>query len=276
MSSFKGSSIEDLRLAAQYLKIHVKDYQGLGIESLLNARDPLLLHVASSGQLIAYNHWVLFLGIENGQARILDTRNGVRLVPLGKLCARWDGIALAAHLDEQPQVNYGQIELRSSFLYVLAAAGVVLLGTVAAQFLFRGFWLGVSVFVIGTTVLAGYGSFKDYSATRCVEANDYLYAVLQEKNFDVVTKEQLTQLLTDQEQPITLIDARRNRSFILGSIPGAINLPVDIAEADLEANLEGIPRSKSASSDTSCSQTRPLNLLPSSCHSSNWCLVSTC
>lgn len=244
VSGFRGSSITDLEKAAEKLNIRLKDFKGLGVNSLLSAKDPLILHVASSGQLIAYNHWVLFLGCENGKARILDSRNGVRLIPFGRLCARWDGIALAAYRGDKPQVDYAQIELKTSFVRITCAALLILIGTYFIKSRYTGFLSGLIVFGIASTVFVVYGASQQHSVLRDTEANDYLFAVLEKKQFDLVSLQDLVSALEEDEPPYTLVDARRQRSFARGSIPTAINLPVDISEADLEALVLGIAKTE--------------------------------
>jgi Peptidase C39 family len=99
LSSWEGSSIKELRQAVIDAGAHAIALSGLGAESLRSARKPMVLHVASDGQLKRYNHWVVFCGMENEKALLLDAPNPMQLVPLSDILARWDGTALVVSDD---------------------------------------------------------------------------------------------------------------------------------------------------------------------------------
>jgi len=72
ISSRRGSSVEELQQAVIDAGAHAVALADLGAESLRAARHPMILHVATDGQLKQYDHWVLFCGMEKGNARLLD------------------------------------------------------------------------------------------------------------------------------------------------------------------------------------------------------------
>jgi hypothetical protein len=89
MKSREGSSIEELKTAFIDAGIDAVAMEGLSGASLHAVTRPMILHVASDGQLREYDHWVLFCGIERGLARILDAPNAMEQVPIADLLARY-------------------------------------------------------------------------------------------------------------------------------------------------------------------------------------------
>ena len=127
VGSRKGSTISELIAAAEFLGVNATPLHHLSEISLYNAVDPLILHFASYGQLEVYDHWVLFLGIEEDQAVILDAASGEFLVPVSEVLLRWDGIAIAIHAESRPKLyfrNFNPKELAAGRLYRFACTSM--------------------------------------------------------------------------------------------------------------------------------------------------------
>ena len=233
VSSRQGSSNEDLQKAAKFLDIKLTEYRSLGKESLKSCKDPMILHVASSGQLLVYNHWILFLGTTNGQANILDSRRGVRQISLSDLCARWDGAALVAHVGDAPNVDYRHVELKSGLLNTILICLAVILGIFLSRAIIPKKMQPVAVFAFAIIVCGFFYAFDSNSVVRSYKANQYILGTLKKKHFETLEYAELKKKI-ESPNSFVLVDARSQPAFFRQSIETAINLPVEISDADLE------------------------------------------
>lgn len=243
ISKPEGSTVADLKKAVRKMGLNCFALHGLGINSLRQAEDPLILHVASAGQLETYNHWMLFLGIENGEAVVVDSESGKKRTPLDVLLARWDGIALVVFDNENPKTDYGRVETLSKLTYVVAT-----LTTVSAAFLFLSFVnLDSALTLFGTSFLCIFGFqhfINDVGLGKTIKANLYVQTAISKGNFPLVTYRELAQEIQSSQTRLLLIDARDENSFGYGCIPGATNIPVFFDDAELTEALLGVPRSQ--------------------------------
>ena len=115
MSSREGSSLKELRQAVIDASAYALSIEGLGAESLRTSLHPMILHLASDGQLNRYDHWVLFCGMQDGKARLLNAPNELEHVPLSYILARWDGTALVVSDDP---IDFSSIAIGEGILYI--------------------------------------------------------------------------------------------------------------------------------------------------------------
>jgi ABC-type bacteriocin/lantibiotic exporter with double-glycine peptidase domain len=94
VGSTRGSSIGELARAAEDLGLYTEPMSRMTCGMLRQARCPVILHVKPALGAADYTHWVLFMGMEEGKARIYDQTKPVRLVQFEELAASWDGVAL--------------------------------------------------------------------------------------------------------------------------------------------------------------------------------------
>jgi len=92
--SRQGSTLAELNRAAMDRGLHARIAARLSTRALRRCPCPALLHVRPHGEAREYNHYELFLGSENGQAKLFDPPEAPRLVDFEELAARWDGAAL--------------------------------------------------------------------------------------------------------------------------------------------------------------------------------------
>ena len=257
LSSRQGSSIEELRQAAIDSGAYAVAMTGLGAESLRSSRQPMILHVAGHDDLKRYNHWVLFCGLEDGRARLLDAPNPMELVPLAGVLARWDGAALTV---SDHSSAYRSIEISEGVFHVsvilmtvltvcLVHGGIrrfksgrwleaprsvrTLLASVLCQSIVL---LGCSFAIgIGLHVVDDAGFLRDLTAVRYVAAGNIAHF------FPKLTRDEAR--LFAVERRGVVIDARLPESFRLGSIPGAVNVPVNASAAERRQRLAHVPRS---------------------------------
>lgn len=94
IASRKGSSLAELKKAAENHSLYAEPVAKLSNEVLRHSQYQVILHVKSSLEDKQYNHYELFLGTLHGKARIFDPPNSIRLVPFHQLARRWDGSGL--------------------------------------------------------------------------------------------------------------------------------------------------------------------------------------
>ena len=94
IGSHRGSSLTELRKAAEDNALYAVPVRTMTSRALRSCRDPIILHVKFDVMSKTYNHYELFLGTENGRARMLNPPEPVRSVPFKELVPRWDGNGL--------------------------------------------------------------------------------------------------------------------------------------------------------------------------------------
>ena len=94
IGSSEGSSISELTQAATDLGLHVKVLKNVTCNGLEHLSSPTILHVRENPTSPGNDHWVLVLGLGEGRVRIFDGAGKTEVMPLSRLAARWDGIAL--------------------------------------------------------------------------------------------------------------------------------------------------------------------------------------
>ncbi len=245
VGSFAGSSLGELRQAAQDQGANAVAMTGLTCGVLKGSDCPVVLHVARSGQLDSYSHWVLYLGEEAGQARIMDPAHSlesVELIPFADLLAHWDGSGL--FVSSEP---ISGASLAAPMRMGILGCGLVLLGLVmllhrVRQPLVRHVpWLGhtpvqAAVLLVAAGCLSVMvhrlhpeGFFRNAGATELVAAchvGDY---------FRKIGRSEMSQLVRDGRALV--VDARTEDAFALGHIRGALNVPVNASPDEARARM---------------------------------------
>jgi ABC-type bacteriocin/lantibiotic exporter with double-glycine peptidase domain len=54
----------------------------------------MILHFRSTYADSKFNHWVAYLGVDGGKARIIDQPHRLATIPFAELLAKWDGVAI--------------------------------------------------------------------------------------------------------------------------------------------------------------------------------------
>jgi len=94
ISSPKGSSLSDLGNVAQKYGLYAESIGKLTTTDLKTISLPAILHVKSNASQKKYDHYELFLGTENGKAKLFNPTEPVKLVAFAQLAPRWDGNGL--------------------------------------------------------------------------------------------------------------------------------------------------------------------------------------
>ena len=248
VSGLSGSTVSDLVNAAKHLGVDAAPLTGLGAASLFESRDPLILHVASFGQLEVYNHWLLFLGIESGKARTVDSTGSMHLMNVSELLARWDGVGIAVFTGAEPRTRFGSIELVAIGWWALL---VVMAVGVAVFLVRRVSTAGVRESVTGSLVLATTTVLliavrEVYSASSLSRNPDcvrFISAAEGLRNLPELSLEEVIEF-TKRPDAAVIFDVRYAGDMNYGHIPGATGLPVNSTQEEVAAAVETIPRDK--------------------------------
>jgi hypothetical protein len=135
IGSFKGSSLAELKKAAQDHGLYAVPVSRLSTKDLRGLTLPVILHVKSSPTVKKYEHYELFLGSKQEKALIYDPPNLPEFVDFWTLAPIWDGSALL--VSDKP-INLNAV-FSSSRLRFVGFTGIAIAGVFAVRFSQRRF-----------------------------------------------------------------------------------------------------------------------------------------
>lgn len=241
ISSGRGSSATDLQEAAEHIGLRATPLMGLGRTSLYSANKPLCLHVSPLGAEGTYNHWVLYLGMEGDDVLIHDGPGGVTRCSIESLLARWDGVALAISRPGDPTNFYGS-ELRAFGVLFLIVAGMLILVNRIANTIQVGMRGTIVLFIGCITIFSSWVYASRSLSPGARHARQGVDAALGFQHFANVELSDFPSIV-ENEQP-TIIDSRFRHDFARGTIPGAVNIPVDVGLGEFRNQIKQLPRDK--------------------------------
>ena len=251
IGSRKGSSLAELKKAGEDYGLYAIPVGKLTSRELINSPCPIILHVKSSLERQEYDHYELFLGTENGKAKLFDPPQPVRLVPFSELAPRWDGNGLIVAAEP---IDLGVVfaPARKRFL-VYAAVAVAIVLTVH---LVRRRWmastrigsrlrLGFSITQCAGFAIAALlcGMIYHFANNEGLLANANATASIQQVHqgsFIPKLSEKKVRKLLDTDT--VFIDARRARDFKAGHLKGAISVPVDANDVEYQKTTTNIAK----------------------------------
>lgn len=244
-----GSSIQELAAAAEDNGLHALPMMGLSRSNLVMSRNPIVLHVSQPSAPGYFGHWILFLGMEDGKAKILDVPHRPELIPVADILARWDGVGL--YLSEKP-LSPWRLKAESLLTgenFALLAAVLALtavlhrgMGTKrGATIKSRPLWIGVPMILGATALMAvAWHSFSEDGYFRNKVA---MRTVVQEHMPSFLPKLGVSELeRAMKSDKVVIVDARYPRDFEAGHLPGAINVPVFTTQAERRKLLSHVPK----------------------------------
>lgn len=245
VSSPLGSTESDLVRCISSIGLNSTHYRGLGEAALYASKEPLILHVSSHGQLDVYDHWMLFLGVnESGDCRIVDSNGAIVNRPLAEVLARWDGVGLCVHSRPYPASPLARVEARSALWMILVAVSLVLI--IRELNINSPLVAGCNskavlslLFVLAIVVAAGTINLLRLSCTPVLE---FLAIEAGARDLALVSRSELVELTNENNRAIRLVDSRFEADYSHGSIAGAINLPIDSTYKEIEARTKSWPR----------------------------------
>ncbi|MFK7767587.1 MAG: rhodanese-like domain-containing protein [Mariniblastus sp.] len=243
-----GSEIGELSLAAQRFDLNSLKATNLTYRDLCRSKYPILLHMRSSGAKIEFDHWITFLGLEDGRIRIFDPSFGHETVGVGDLISNWSGTGLILSPPGQPAHTGNYI----SFLEILA---FVLLVSSLLFFIHKALELktanqnsnstigwqlsSMALVILLLSVVVHFGSNIGFAQNPTAVAEVLRrYSSLE---FQEVEKEDLIEM---KANGAVLVDSRLTKDYLSGSIDGAISLPVASSLTRRQQVLRNIDKSQ--------------------------------
>jgi len=252
VGSGEGSTMAELSKAARDNGLFAGVAARLSTKGLSQCPCPAILHVKPDWSHRAYDHYELFLGTEDGQAKLFDPPQAPRLVPFAELAGRWDGYALA--ISDKPfdiAAVFGSDRQR---LMLYVALGVlVVLGAhllVSRTSILR--WaatrrrrLGLSVGQAGALALAALvsGLICHIGGDEGLLANANTATLFREAYAGTfIPKVGVGQVRRLLNTNTVILDARYKEDYQGGHLAGAISLPIDANEAVWRTSTAGISK----------------------------------
>jgi len=251
IGSRKGSSLAELKKAAGDHGVYAVPVGKLTSRVLNNCPHPVILHVTSDVTSREYEHYELFLGTENGKAKLFNPPEPVKLVKFAQLAPRWDGNGLI--VSAKP-IDLGVIFAPARKRLATYAAIVVAI-ILSVRWAKR--WLPKAMLNSRRTILglstvqgAGFaiaallcGMIYHFVNNEGLLANANATASIQQAHLGnfipKVSEKQVHKLIGNDA---IFIDARLTRDFEAGHLGGAINVPVDANDVERQKAMADIAK----------------------------------
>jgi rhodanese-related sulfurtransferase len=252
LGSREGSSLAELRKASEDHGLYAKSVAGLTTRALAASPYPVILHVKPTTADKDYDHFELFLCAENGQAKLFDPPEPVRLVPFHRLASRWDGRGLIVSAEPISLWTFFKPDRIRLCMYIVA--GVVIIFTIRrcrrwwpSDFAKRQWYklFGLSVAQgVGFAVLASLcGMFYHFADDEGFLANNDAATSIRQAhmgNFIPKLSENAARKLLNTDT--VFIDARRIGDFEAGHLSGAISLPANANDSERQRATANIAK----------------------------------
>lgn len=250
IGSALGSSLGELVHAVQDHGGHALPLSGLSAEVLRELDCPAILHVSGRESPGVYQHWLLFLGDDDGQAVISDIGGQVERSSYPELLARWDGAGLLVSAQPIDRRALGRGAALAGLVPLLCtAAAVGISGAVVGPLgrrlssLRRSAWPGVAAILVGGSFLGlAHHAWAVSGLFQGAAARQTAFLGYHSQNLPQVDFMQLSAMLAAGQH--TIIDARLSDSFERGHIPGALSLPINADKSRRARLLAGVPKSR--------------------------------
>ncbi|RLB75297.1 MAG: hypothetical protein DRH24_19840 [Deltaproteobacteria bacterium] len=253
ISSRKGSSLAELKKAAEDNGLYAVAAGKLTSRELRASSYPIILHVKSAADKKEYDHFELFLGTENGQAKLFDPPEPVKLAPFYELAPRWDGTGLIVSAEPiKLGVIFGSARKRFIICSAVAVAFILIIRwcrkkwllseTVVSRYRLFGYSIAQSFGLVVIALLGGmvYHFANDEGFLAHANATAPIEQAHLANFIPKIKAGQISQLLNTDT---VFIDARYSDDFKEGHIEGAINVPASLCDKGRHAVLANIDKS---------------------------------
>jgi len=235
-----GSTAEEVANAVQKSGCHAHIITRLSALDLQLVGCPVIANVRVNPANDRFNHWVVVVPTPSG-VRVYDGLQSPYEIGIGEFLGNWSGIGICATADESnPLVS---IWLgRASFLLIMLIGVVAVLRN--KGFVERINQLGPVRQVVGIGALslvftiAGNAVFGDL--LHHGKAVSVAAAPSQSRNYTLGTLDDARKASSSSEA--LLIDARMADDYELGTIAGAVNIPVTASTWAINSYLEKLDR----------------------------------
>lgn len=233
-----GSTPEQIASIAESVGAKAISVSNMSLFDLRWLDAPLIANVRSTPQSKAYDHWVV-VTLHDGNLILYDALQPPMKARTAEFLASWSGVGVVSKRDEAvlPRVWAGRL--------VIVQLGVLIaLGITAALRRFAHqsrslphqmgavFVVAVVLTAVGMTVLGDWP--HHFSGVRLAAAP------YSEKSYRSASLGELHTIVQTQEA--LLIDARLRANYLSGTLPGAVNVPVQASLWEIRQYLEGIRR----------------------------------
>lgn len=255
VGSFQGSSDDELINAAKENGIFGKTFANLTWQELQRTESPMILHFRNSFADQQFNHWVAYLGVDGGKARIIDMPNELETIPFAELMAKWDGTAIL--LSKEPiheeltafsRLNYltlvawilGVLWLIQHFVWAASKEAFAM----PTLFLRAKHGIAQTATLLGVLFVLGilYHAFADVgflkNPSAVAEVTRRYYSV----HIPEISLAEMKTLVADESIP--LFDARYVRDYNAGTIARAKSLSIGSSLTERQSKLLGLKKNQ--------------------------------
>ena len=246
-----GSSLAQLKTAAEDHGMYAVILTDLTTHILREIPFPAILHVRPRVGFGLYDHYELFLGAENGKAKLYDPPDPIRVVPFREIGPRWDGNALI--VSAKP-IDLGAVfaPARKRFIIYTAIALIIILTVHWAKRWLpetikrsrsKLFGLSITEGALFAIVALLCGMIYHFANDEGLLANANATASVQKvhrHNFIPKVSEKKVHKLLDNDT--IFIDARYSRDFKAGHLEGAISVPVNSTKKERQTKTTNISK----------------------------------
>lgn len=243
IDSEDGSTLRQLKQAATDQGMYAVALRNLTCSILRQCRYPLILHVKATPASDDYDHFVLYLGQQNGQARVFDPMTRTKPVPFYELASRWDGMGLLLSADS-PDLTmlYRPAAYRLLTLGCLFAVWIVLIrlsqrmlwpqGTGRVEWARNLVYAAVGGAVIVMTSIAAGMTYHYVSDEGFLAHGKSTVAIDDAYRGSFLPKIGATEASRLLGTGVVFVDARLPTDYSRGHIDGAVSVPVTYSNED--------------------------------------------
>jgi len=246
VSSADGSSLEDLRSAAERFGVEMAPVKSFPADMLPELSAPAILHVSPTTGTTDYSHFILYCGDLDGLAMVYDAPGPIQLMSYGDLSARMSGAALIAGSVGSQSTEHVRSMARSRAIGVggVAAAALLLCSLFGAATSKLRRWGAtsyaaglVAVYFAGTGILSSsvYG-IAAWQEERQAADQDILGDVASELPGPAAFDE----WLDEHGARRAIVDSRSLAEFAAGHIPGARSVTITMTTEERLDAMRGV------------------------------------
>lgn len=236
-----GSSPEEVALVVKDAHARADISSGLSAFDLRLIQCPLIANVRSSLNSNRFDHWVVAMPNATG-VLIFDGRKKPYTIPTAEFLAMWSGVGICVTRDVPTPLlsiwlGRSSILLMVALLAVLAVRSRVSLALVGPSTLFNqllGFCFTSFVLAIPGNLI--FGDLPHHAKGVAVATASGGKATYRSGTLDDARK-------ASASDDMLLVDARLETDYRLGTIAGAVNIPVSASHSEIENYVEKLPRS---------------------------------
>lgn len=256
ISSPEGSTFSDLVSAANRYDIYVEPIQKFTVYDLRHAKDIIILHVKFTSASKTFDHFSLFMGIDNGKAIIFDPPNKPSRVSFSELAPLWDGTGLIVSDVPIDLSAYVSSSWKRYASYLLAIIIVVLV--IRKVMKYESLWFSnfgkrkrmlivlKEVVIICVVVFIAGACYHYFSEIGFLSNREGTKTVTKAHEGSFIPKVSLDDVVNTVSQgDAVLIDARFKLDFDKSHISNAINMPVSSSHEKVQNRMSEVGKNES-------------------------------